>query len=375
MKGLDYTAPSPNRENKFTFNGQTEFEKKLNLNFIETPHRLLDVQLGRFVQADKLVDLFTGITPYVYAYNNPIKFNDPTGLFGDPDPEEIPCPNCEKLAEENAVRANRVGSGISMWDLASSHNPIYRNIGLHYQRGDRNYVSRSLHGQANISAGGVAPQSRWMQDFNSAFGMALNYGLGGTLLAIHGSPILMQFMVREGVKSLATSVISAGVDVGSQFAVNLASSGSVSQSFKSINWVSPTMSFINPSANFTNVFVNNFTAGSLELSLDKGFGYLGDGNKKLNDVVTNTVGALLAFGAVQKIAPAVGSQMADNMRSGQVLMDNAGVPVLDSRRIASAWAYYIGRGMVTHGLSDAGTFSVNTINNTLGKQGIQLIDY
>jgi hypothetical protein len=39
---------------------------------------------------------------------------------------------------------------------------------------------------------------------------------------------------------------------------------------------------------------------------------------------------LLAFGAVQKIAPAVGSQMADNMRSGQVLMDKAGVPVLDS---------------------------------------------
>ncbi|SFF51925.1 hypothetical protein SAMN04488541_104628 [Thermoflexibacter ruber] len=182
-------------------------------------------------------------------------------------------------------------------------------------------------------------------------------------------------MVREGVKSLAASVISAGVDVGSQFAVNLAFSGSVSQSYKSINWVSPAMSFINPSANFTNVFVNNFTAGSLELSLDKGFGYLGDGNKKLNDVLTNTAGALLAFGVVQKIAPAVGSQMADNMRSGQVLMDKAGVPVLDSRRITSAWAYYIGRGMVTHGLSDAGSFSVNTINNTLGKQGIQLIDY
>jgi hypothetical protein len=65
MKGLDYVQ-NINQENKFTFNGGSEFEKKLNLNFIETPHRLLDVQLGRFVQADKLVDLFTGITPYVY---------------------------------------------------------------------------------------------------------------------------------------------------------------------------------------------------------------------------------------------------------------------------------------------------------------------
>jgi hypothetical protein len=37
------------------------------------------------------------------------------------------------------------------------------------------------------------------------------------------------------------------------------------------------MSFINPSANFTNVFVNNFTAGGLELSGNNGLSYLGNG--------------------------------------------------------------------------------------------------
>jgi RHS repeat-associated protein len=105
MKGLDYVAPSPNVENKFTFNGGSEFEKKLNLNFIETPHRLLDVQLGRFVQADKLVDLFTGITPYVYAYNNPIKFNDPTGLCTDCATDEN---DFTDLAEKYAVKASRI---------------------------------------------------------------------------------------------------------------------------------------------------------------------------------------------------------------------------------------------------------------------------
>jgi RHS repeat-associated protein len=185
--------------------------------FIETPHRLLDVQLGRFVQADKLVDLFTGITPYVYAYNNPIKFNDPTGLCTDCATDEN---DFTDLAEKYAVKASRTGNGISMWDLASSHNPIYRNIGLHHQRGDNNYVHRSLHGQANISAGGVAPQSKWHQDFRNAFGLALNYGLGGTLIAIYGAPILADMLMADGAMDLASiaydvatgDYVSAGID-------------------------------------------------------------------------------------------------------------------------------------------------------------------
>ncbi|WP_221407715.1 RHS repeat domain-containing protein [Thermoflexibacter ruber] len=218
MKGLDYVQTA-SKENKFTFNGQSEFEKKLSLNFIETPHRLLDVQLGRFLQADKLVDLFTGITPYVYAYNNPIKFNDPTGLNGE-TPVNRPCPECDELAEKYAARASRTGNGISMWDLVSSHNPIYRNIGLHHQRGDNNYVHRSLHGQANISAGGVTPQSQWYQDFRNAFGLALNYGLGGTLIAIYGAPILADMLMADGAMDVASvaydvatgDYVSAGID-------------------------------------------------------------------------------------------------------------------------------------------------------------------
>jgi RHS repeat-associated protein len=99
MKGLDYTAPSPNKENKFTFNGQTEKETKLNLNWHETAFRGYDPQLGRFHQIDPLADLFTGINPYQFGYNNPVLFNDPTGLLPQDSTKKAtpgPSPNEEK---------------------------------------------------------------------------------------------------------------------------------------------------------------------------------------------------------------------------------------------------------------------------------------
>jgi RHS repeat-associated protein len=80
MKGLDYVAPSPNVENKFTFNGQTEKEISLGLNWFETVYRSYDPQLGRFTQIDPLADYFTSNTTYDYAFGNPIMFNDPFGL-------------------------------------------------------------------------------------------------------------------------------------------------------------------------------------------------------------------------------------------------------------------------------------------------------
>ncbi len=72
--------------NHFTFNGQSEKQKDLgggNGYFYETDWRGYDPQLGRFHSVDPLTDFFPGITPYHFAYNNPIGFNDPTGLMAE----------------------------------------------------------------------------------------------------------------------------------------------------------------------------------------------------------------------------------------------------------------------------------------------------
>jgi hypothetical protein len=55
------------------------------LHWDETPFRPYDAQLGRFHGVDLLADMFPGITPMHFGYNNPVMFNDPTGLAAEGD--------------------------------------------------------------------------------------------------------------------------------------------------------------------------------------------------------------------------------------------------------------------------------------------------
>jgi RHS repeat-associated protein len=50
----------------------------------ETDWRFYDPQSGRFWGVDALADDFVGISPMQFGYNNPLSFNDPTGLFAGP---------------------------------------------------------------------------------------------------------------------------------------------------------------------------------------------------------------------------------------------------------------------------------------------------
>ncbi len=47
----------------------------------ETDWRGYDPALGRFKGIDALADETPGINPYQYAFNNPLNFNDPSGLY------------------------------------------------------------------------------------------------------------------------------------------------------------------------------------------------------------------------------------------------------------------------------------------------------
>ncbi|NCU04876.1 MAG: hypothetical protein GXC73_12900 [Chitinophagaceae bacterium] len=67
-------------ENRRKFNEETELNSDFNINLYETNYRSLDPQIGRFWQIDPLSEEFEDLSPYSYAYNNPILFNDPMGL-------------------------------------------------------------------------------------------------------------------------------------------------------------------------------------------------------------------------------------------------------------------------------------------------------
>ena len=88
-------------ENKHqTYNGK-EHEESLSLNVIEMDWRQYDPVLGRFNVIDPLAEKMLDQTPYHFAFNNPLYFKDPTGLY--PEDQDQCCPDDINLGELEEV--------------------------------------------------------------------------------------------------------------------------------------------------------------------------------------------------------------------------------------------------------------------------------
>ncbi|MBL0254873.1 MAG: hypothetical protein IPQ27_07845 [Chitinophagaceae bacterium] len=82
MKNISYRSQ---REagfayNKYKYNAGTEHNEELEVQYYETPLRNYDPQTGRFNCVDILAEHYFALTPYQFAGNNPVSYNDP---FGD----------------------------------------------------------------------------------------------------------------------------------------------------------------------------------------------------------------------------------------------------------------------------------------------------
>ncbi|MBS1926143.1 MAG: hypothetical protein JST57_09085, partial [Bacteroidetes bacterium] len=82
MKNISYRSlrGAGFAENKYKFNAGTELNEALDVHYYETPLRNYDPQIGRFNCIDVMAEHYFGLTPYQFAGNNPVSFNDP---FGD----------------------------------------------------------------------------------------------------------------------------------------------------------------------------------------------------------------------------------------------------------------------------------------------------
>ncbi|MFA7326863.1 MAG: RHS repeat-associated core domain-containing protein [Candidatus Kapaibacterium sp.] len=76
--------------------------------------RLYNSETGRFMSVDPLMEIFTGHSPYHYSYNNPVMFNDPSGLA----PEGEKNNKTQGLGDDAIV----AGQTIGYWSL---HNTLY----------------------------------------------------------------------------------------------------------------------------------------------------------------------------------------------------------------------------------------------------------
>ncbi|GGD45914.1 hypothetical protein GCM10011514_07380 [Emticicia aquatilis] len=79
LQGIEKTGTP---DDWFQFNGGAE--KSLSPEGIaeyETDFRLFDPQIGRFKAVDPLAAMTSSINPFQFGFNNPVMFNDPSGLF------------------------------------------------------------------------------------------------------------------------------------------------------------------------------------------------------------------------------------------------------------------------------------------------------
>ncbi|PKP24245.1 MAG: hypothetical protein CVU03_13200 [Bacteroidetes bacterium HGW-Bacteroidetes-2] len=80
---LDTAPPTFAFENpgyQYKYNGK-EYNEELDLNWYDYGARNYDPALGRWMNIDPLAE--TTMQPYSYTNNNPIRFNDPTGMIGN----------------------------------------------------------------------------------------------------------------------------------------------------------------------------------------------------------------------------------------------------------------------------------------------------
>ena len=85
--GYNMNNSQPNYQYKYN---HREWQGELGLNVTAMDFRQYDPAIGRFNVIDVMTDIMPSLSPYRFAFNNPILWNDPSGMLEGTDPETDP---------------------------------------------------------------------------------------------------------------------------------------------------------------------------------------------------------------------------------------------------------------------------------------------
>ena len=131
MSGISTKAANV-LQNRYKFNSGNEFQSAefsdfSGLETYDAVNRMYDPQIGRFWQIDELAEASWECSPFFYANNNPLSFNDPFGL----DPEKSSEDNPKQLKEIVIISTKRM----SYWAKMNLMYDLQR-----YTKGDLNRI-------------------------------------------------------------------------------------------------------------------------------------------------------------------------------------------------------------------------------------------
>lgn len=108
---------------KYKYNGK-ELQDELGLNMTSMDFRLYDNAIGRFNVVDPLAEIDHNMSPYVFSRNNPVFFNDPTGLNSDYEDGDDTDWNAGLVGVDDTVKPPGFGGGLVSQSDMTSGDPM-----------------------------------------------------------------------------------------------------------------------------------------------------------------------------------------------------------------------------------------------------------